>query len=264
MACPGHCHSMTRTLKPRISIVVDDLGDNSVIARQMSELPIPLTMAILPKTPQAKKIAYLANRKGHEVIMHLPMEAFTRPDLLGPGAIFAAMSESEIDVTIRQDAGSIPFMVGFNNHMGSLLTESRDKMKSVMKIAKTQNWYFLDSRTSESSVAREEAEGMGIPSIGRDVFLDHHSANSRSSLSQILNQRLKQAKAIARSNGQVVVICHPYPETYAFLNEWLPEIREEFEFVKLSDLIVIKNEKLKRISHKPLRNGNITGQSTAN
>jgi uncharacterized protein len=221
--------------KYKISIVVDDLGDNSIIAKQIANLPFTLTLAILPHTPHAQKISAIGTQQGHEVIMHLPMEALSRPDLLGPGALFEVMEADEFEATLMSDARTVPNLVGFNNHMGSLLTQSPEKMNLLMKLAKQNNWYFLDSKTSQSSVAQIIAKEMEIPTIGRDVFLDHHE--KKSDLPMVLEKQFEELKKIARRRGHVVAICHPYQETYQFLLENLSQIQDEFELVKLSDLM---------------------------
>ncbi|MCF6193805.1 MAG: divergent polysaccharide deacetylase family protein, partial [Kangiellaceae bacterium] len=56
----------------KISIVIDDLGDNSIVARKLLTLPGTMTVAILPRTPHAKLISKLATEHGHDIIMHLP------------------------------------------------------------------------------------------------------------------------------------------------------------------------------------------------
>ena len=132
-----------------------------------------MTAAILPQTPHAKKISLFASEKGHEVIMHLPMAAFSRPDLLGPGALFSDMDKSTFLSQFEANVASIPNLIGFNNNMGSLLTEDKEKMQWLMSLAKVNAFYFLDSKTSEGSVAQMVATEYGIPSIGRDIFLDH-------------------------------------------------------------------------------------------
>ena len=129
----------------------------------------------------------------------------------------------------------MPGLVGFNNHMGSLLTQNTEKMTLLMKLAKKNNWYFLDSKTSQSSVAQTMAEQINLPTIGRDIFLDHH--DEKSELPDILHAQFEKVKRIARKRGHVVAICHPYKETYQFLLDNLSEIQQEFELVKLSDLM---------------------------
>jgi polysaccharide deacetylase 2 family uncharacterized protein YibQ len=227
-------HSLEKNqvpFKPKISIVIDDLGDNSIIAKKMLSLPGKLTAAILPNTPHAKLISHFADKQGHDIIMHLPMEAFTRPDLLGPGALFADMDKPTFSYTFDQDAASIPHIIGFNNHMGSLLTENKEKMSWLMDQAKINNLFFLDSKTSENSIAEYIALKEGVPTIARDVFLDHDKQ------SEALLRQFNLSKLIAKRKGQVVIICHPYPETLAFLQNNIASLGDEFELVGLSELM---------------------------
>ncbi|MET1256098.1 divergent polysaccharide deacetylase family protein [Aliikangiella maris] len=217
--------------KPKISIVIDDLGDNSVIAKKMLSLPVKLTAAILPHTPHADLIADYAKKQGHEVIMHLPMEALSRPDLLGPGAIYNNMAKGEMQSTISESADSVPNLVGFNNHMGSLLTQNQQKMQWVMESAKQFGWYFLDSKTSQVSIAQDVAEQMGIANIGRDLFLDHQG------VAPSIEEQFELMQKIAIKKGHVVAICHPYPETSRYLIENLTQLQTDFEFVSVGQLI---------------------------
>ena len=216
--------------KARIAIVIDDLGDNSVIAQKFINLPVKLTIGILPQTPQSKLIAELANEKGHEIILHLPMEAHTRPDLLGPGALYSNMDFETFISTLKEDLLSVPYIVGFNNHMGSLLTENSEKMDWVMEEIKNHSLYFLDSKTSGNTIAKKIAIQKGIKSINRDVFLDH-STNQNDMMLQ-----LKHLKFIAKQNGQAVLICHPYPETLIFLQQNIKELKRVYELSHLNEL----------------------------
>jgi len=226
------------SVKPKISIVIDDLGDNSIIAKKLLSLPGKLTAAILPNTPYAKLISNFAGRQGHDIIMHLPMEAFTRPDLLGPGALFANMDKSTFSSTFDQGVASIPNIIGFNNHMGSLLTEDKEKMGWLMDQAKNNNLFFLDSKTSEDSIAEYIALKEGVPTLSRDVFLDHNKQNDA------LLRQFNLSKSIAKRKGQVVIICHPYPETLAFLQSHIESLNGEFELVGLSELLTTKKLKV--------------------
>jgi len=224
--------------KPKISIVIDDLGDNSIIAKQMLSLPAKMTAAILPQTPHAEMISEFATLNGHDVIMHLPMEAFTRPDLLGPGALFSNMDQQTFKYVLEQNIASIPNIIGFNNHMGSLLTEDEEKMQWLMQEAKNQSFLFLDSKTSQDSVAEDIANQTGVPTIGRDIFLDHKGVDIS------IPEQFNKAKKIAHKIGKVVIICHPYPETLDFLREQLAGLEYEFELVGLGDLTVDNSQKL--------------------
>lgn len=224
-----------QTQKPRIAIVIDDLGNNSIVAKKIISISPTLTLAILPHTPQAKNISQLAIKNGHEVILHLPMESHIRKDLLGKGALLSDMQQKQFEETFLKSAASIPNIIGFNNHMGSELTQDTEKMGWLMSLALENRWYFLDSKTSQASVAQQVAKELGLPTLSRDIFLDHHDHDEN--LPKILLQQLKKAKKIANKRGYVVIICHPYPETYKFLAKQIPELLKKFQLVGVSDLI---------------------------
>ncbi len=230
------------SLKPKISIVIDDLGDNSIIARKMLSLPGKMTAAILPQTPHAKLISKIASENGHDIIMHLPMEAYSRPDLLGPGALLQKMDQATFSETLKQNIESIPNIIGINNHMGSLLTNDIEKMSWLMSEAKDKQFLFLDSKTSDSSIAEDVAEKYGVPALGRDIFLDHKGAKND------LTEQFRRAEKIAEKLGTAVVICHPYPETLEFLERNIQEITQKFDLVGISELVT-KPVEAKTLGH---------------
>jgi len=216
--------------KARVAIIVDDLGDNLPVAKRIMQLPGVLTVAVLPKTPQAKKIIALAKERGFERMMHLPMQAFSRPDLLGPGALMLDMSAQQLQHTFREDVASLQDIQGFNNHMGSLLSENEEAMRWVMQEAAKQQLFFVDSKTSQQSVAEKVAAQYGVPVTARDIFLDHQSEGIS------LVGQWQKAINIARKRGQVVVICHPYPGTVEFLERQLSSLPPDIELVPASTL----------------------------
>ena len=65
--------------------------------------------------------------------------------------------------------------MGANNHTGSLFTQDREKMRTVLETLSRHGLLFVDSRTSGKSVAFEEARHMRVPSLVRDVFVDGES-----------------------------------------------------------------------------------------
>lgn len=58
----------------KVAIVIDDFGNNMKGTDKMLSLPIPLTVAVMPFLPSTKQDAIGAHKKGHEVIIHMPME----------------------------------------------------------------------------------------------------------------------------------------------------------------------------------------------
>ena len=60
---------------PAVSVIIDDLGYRDSADQATLELPAPLAVSILPFSPNGKTIAARAVATGHEVLLHLPMEA---------------------------------------------------------------------------------------------------------------------------------------------------------------------------------------------
>ena len=85
------------TSKRELAIVIDDLGNSMKGTEEILNLPIKLTVAIMPFLSSTKKDAELAYKNGHEVIVHLPMEPKKgKKSWLGPQGIMVDLSDQEI------------------------------------------------------------------------------------------------------------------------------------------------------------------------
>ena len=219
--------------RPRLSLVIDDLGyslNNGIAA---IDLEGTHTYAILPDTSYGKRLAERAHRQGKEVILHLPMQSINSASSREPHALNEAMDENELTDKVHRLLRDVPFIRGVNNHMGSHLTEFDFFMRPVMDSIRgyNPNLYFLDSRTSPRSIAQAEALDAGLRSISRDVFLDNET-NAESIQLQIqiwLTQ--------ARARGTAIAIGHPYDNTIEQLRNILPDAQAEFVFLPVSRMI---------------------------
>lgn len=201
-----------------ISIVIDDIGYRREDGLRAIELPGDITFAILPHTPHGASIGRLAWQLGKEVILHLPMESRDGHPL-GPGGVTAAMSREQFQRTVVDALQSVPNVVGVSNHMGSLLTTDRLHMQWLMQtLGHDSGLYFLDSRTTQDSVAVAVAIENGIPTLARDIFLD----NVRDV--RLIRRQFFELVRHARAHGRALAIGHPFPETVQVLAEVLPEL----------------------------------------
>lgn len=206
--------------QPSIAIVIDDLGHHLKRGKTLVDMPYPLTLSFLPArkyTPQLAKSAHLA---GKEVMLHAPMEN-SRKFQLGFGALTSEMNKAEIQGTLQACLATIPHMRGVNNHMGSVLTSNSVAMSWVMEIIARQPLYFLDSRTTAQSVAANVSTQFSIPTLVRDVFLDHLQTTA------YIEEQFKKLITIARKNGTAIAIGHPHPVTIEFLERALPSLGEQ-------------------------------------
>ncbi|MHC1788823.1 divergent polysaccharide deacetylase family protein [Solidesulfovibrio sp.] len=216
---------------PRMVVVIDDIGDHPVMAKNLTELPFPVTLAILPSRPRTRAVEAMAAAQGVEIILHQPMQPGSYPRVNpGPGALFTDMDPERVRIILADNLAQLPRVKGVNNHMGSAFTSNPEGMAAVMSVLKEKGLFFLDSVTSAVSAAPEAARKNGVPFYRRAVFLDN-VRNVRTILGQ-----LKTAERNAIKNGRAVAIGHPYGETLEALKLWARERDSRVDVVTLTDL----------------------------
>ena len=204
--------------RPLIAIVIDDVGLDRPRSRRAWELPGPLTMSFLPYAKDLRDQSRAARARGHELMLHLPMEPTGRNDP-GPGALLVSMSDAEIRQRTTSALDSFEGFAGVNNHMGSRFTAFRPGMETVMRQLRPRGLMFLDSRTTRESVGEQTAQDQSVPVIVRHVFLDDDESI------EAVRRKLADAEAVARRQGFVVAIGHPHETTLQALSEWLPTVQ---------------------------------------
>jgi len=225
--------------KPRIAIIIDDLGDRLADGRKVISLPGRLTIGIIPYTPYARKLAQFATEQDKELILHLPMESIDqRP--LGKAGLHMGMSEAQLRGSLSASLKSIKNIRGISNHMGSRLTQDAKIMQWLMAgIHAYGDLYFVDSRTIDTSQAQSMAEQAGIDHVRRDVFLDNDKS------SQAMTKQWTYFLRRAKKEGSAGMIAHPYPQTIAFLKQRLNAITGAYELLTISELIRWRNNRSK-------------------
>ncbi|MCC6503155.1 MAG: divergent polysaccharide deacetylase family protein [Deltaproteobacteria bacterium] len=206
-------------VRPRLAIIIDDMGPDIRKLKELLEVGGQVTIAVMPNMRDSGKISNLANSKGLDVIVHMPMEP---RELMehnpGDGALLIAMSPEEIRARMESGMKTVPDAIGMNNHMGSRFTEDAGGMREVLKVVKKKDMLFIDSRTTSKSVAGRLARELGVPSADRNVFLD----NTRDV--EYIKRQLMEAVRQAQKNGRAIAIGHPYPETIRALRESVPAL----------------------------------------
>lgn len=230
---------------PFVAIIIDDIGYNPYLGSQAINLPGPVTYSVLPHTPNGFRLAKQAYYLGKEVMLHAPMESINKKEL-GAGGLTLSMSEEEFLQTLREDLSQVPFLAGVNNHMGSLLTQHSQPMNWLMEEIMHRGMYFVDSRTTPSSIAAHTAEEFNIPYLVRDIFLDNEQT-----LWGVHKSFLKLLE-VARTEGSAIAIGHPYPATLAYLTEAIPTLKKRgITLIPVSEMLETQTQKTVRYFSKP-------------
>jgi uncharacterized protein len=154
-------------------IIIDDFGNNAKGTTEIMELPYKVTVAVMPFMPSTEKDAKRAHAAGHDVIVHMPMEALSgKKHWLGPGAITTDLSDAEIQKRVHAAIDNVPHAIGMNNHMGSKATVDERVMRNVLKVCKERGLFFVDSHTNFRSIVGKIASEVQVPSLENHIFLD--------------------------------------------------------------------------------------------
>ncbi len=206
--------------EPVAAILIDDLGYDLLAARELNEIDLPLTFAILPHLTHSREIALEAFSRGREVLLHLPMEpADPGENDPGPGALFLRQGPDVWRRLTRSAIDAVPGITGINNHMGSRFTERSDAMEVILEEVKSRGLYFVDSITSGRSVGFFVGRRLGIRVGKRTIFLDNETGEEE------IGFQVDRLIAQAKREGKAMAIGHPHAGTIAAIRKALPRIR---------------------------------------
>ncbi len=234
---PRHRYTMKNpnpNAPARIAIIIDDMGMNRPLSHKMAAVDFPLTLAYLPYAEGLSEMTAAARKHGHELMIHMPMEAMDKSQNTGPIAIKNQMSREDVQGMLGQAFGSFDGYVGLNNHMGSRVTQNSEIMGWVMDELGERGLFYVDSKTISSSVGADMARVEGIDYAVRDVFLDHEESD------EFVRSALEKTEAVALQKGYAIAIGHPKDVTLRGLQEWLPTLKARgFEVVPVSELLMV-------------------------
>jgi len=233
-------HDTPTTIEPiaQIAIIIDDIGYNKNQGINAINLPGAITYAIIPHSPNATFFADKARSLAKEIILHAPMSNVHNIPL-GKNGLTDTMNEIKFKNTLNHSLDSIPHISGLNNHMGSLLTQKTLPMEWLMESLQQRQLYFIDSRTTSHSIAWDIAQASNIPSLKRDIFLDHEQTYT------FIHKQFTRLTQLAKEQGYAIAIAHPYPQTIHYLKQHLPTLSDEgIQLVSASTLVLLHSPNL--------------------
>lgn len=218
----------------RVAIILDDAGGKTPDYDGIRSIKEPLTVSVIPDLPDSQSVAKALADAGFEVMLHLPMESVNgNYRKSGGGMVACSASDQEIRKTVLDDLESVKFAVGVNNHMGSKATADERVMKSVFSTLKGRGLYFIDSRTSERSIAFKLAKNFRIRSAENNMFLDSETGQA------YVEANFRRLIAAAKQRGSAIGIGHATrPATISALKVLMPEYEKDgVQFVHASELV---------------------------
>ena len=223
--------------RPYIAIIMDDMGLLLNSGLEAISLSGDITYSFLPYTPYANTLAMRAYRQGKEIMLHAPMQSL-HINLPDTDELSLKLPEDSLITHFSRQLLEIPNISGINNHKGSLLTQKPEIMQTIMQVIKDypgRQLFFVDSLTTESSVAAKIAELNQVPTITRDIFLDHdYQAGT-------IRQQFIKMVNLAKRQGFALGIAHPRKLTLNILRNELGRLEDYgVELITVSAMIELQ------------------------
>lgn len=222
----------TSEFRPRLSLIIDDIGYSVSVARLFLQSGLPITFAVLPHLLHSQGIAVEMRDRGQEVMLHQPMEPYDGHFDPGPGALYVGDDSEKIVRIMADNISAVPFAAGVNNHMGSKFTACQQDIGIALQVVKNTGLFFVDSLTTCRSKAYRTARNLNISSACRNIFLDNVQDEG------VIFNQLERLKKHALSCGRGIGIGHPYEETARAINRFVSEaFHDDISFVHASSLL---------------------------
>jgi polysaccharide deacetylase 2 family uncharacterized protein YibQ len=222
---------------PKVAIVIDDLGADLARTDRAIALPKPVALSFLPYADATGFLASEAARGGHDVLLHMPMEAQGDHDP-GPLALTTGLAPDEIRRRLDAALARVPQAVGINNHMGSRATTDRATLIPIAEDLARHRLFFFDSRTTPDTQIVPVARAFGVASAGRDVFLDDEET------ADAVDAQFQALEARARAQGIAIAIGHPHDVTLSAIAAWTARAGARgFVLVPLAEAMQLKTER---------------------
>ena len=215
-----------------LSLIIDDVGYDLHALERLIALPYTITVSILPDAPYAQEAAMMAHQHGLTVMLHMPMQTANPKyqQKMEKFYLHQDMDKQTFTSVFEAALAKVPYVEGVNNHMGSQLTSDQKSMDWLMELCQKHNLFFIDSRTSASSVGADTAQQSGIDWNTRDVFLDHSVEASA------LQHAWDSMLSCVQRNDTCITLAHPHKETLNFLEKHAQGLASQ-AFVTVSEVL---------------------------
>lgn len=226
-----------KTIKPQLAVMVRNLGLNDEITMMaIDKLPPQVAIGLSPYSNNLDYYAVKAKKKGHKVLLNLPMETKDYPvDDPGPHALLSALTEKQNKSRIEWLLSQTPNLDGFYFADDATFLYSANRSKMLMKFLE-QGKFILVNNGDNPHLEAKVAEYDNI-----SLYKNYRNLDSSYSAKDMIKE-FDQMVIDAKNVGFTMASVGPYPFSIKVLERILQEITIE----------------LVEISHKNIEKSNST------
>jgi polysaccharide deacetylase 2 family uncharacterized protein YibQ len=205
----------------RVAIVIGGLavsqtGTQAAIAR----LPPEVTLAFASGGNSIGRWMQEGRRKGHEIVMQMPMEPFDYPNV-DPGRNTLTVDAAPDDnlQAMRRVLSRTTNYTTVMNYMGGRFTADEQALAPIMRELAARGLGYLDDGSSARSRAPELAQQERMPVAIADTQID--AMQDRTAILK----KLDELEATARAKGSAIGIGSAFDVTVDAVASWVDEAK---------------------------------------
>lgn len=217
----------------RIALVIGGLGLSQTGShRAIESLPPEITFAFAPTGNSLERWMRAARKKGHELLVQVPMEPFGYPSINpGPRTLRLASSGETNVENLHWALGRLTNYTGVMNYMGARFAADETAMAPILGDLAYRGLLFFNDGTAGHDQLAQRAALKGVPYVEGDLIID--ASQSRQ---DILN-RLTALEELAEARGYAVGSGSALELTVATVADWANEAKKRgFEIVGVASL----------------------------
>ncbi|MGE3622762.1 MAG: divergent polysaccharide deacetylase family protein [Bdellovibrionales bacterium] len=208
--------------RPRIAVVITDLGLLQVPTDAAIDLPPDVTLAFDSQSPVAASWCARARQAGHETLLMLPMEPYDYPRSdPGPNTLLSNLSGADNLQRLQKSLMRASGYVGVTTLSGTRFTTDPERIKAVLDVLRRRGLMIFDARVAPLSAIADLAREAHVPVVSVTQRLDQNLSPAA------IDETLAQIEQSARLTGRAVVMAPPLPVVIARLKPWIKQLRKD-------------------------------------
>lgn len=207
---------VTDTTHPRIAIVISGLGISAkATSAALAKLPPQVTLAFAPYASDVQRWVAEARRRGHEVLLEVPMEPFDFPDSdPGPHTLRAGVGEDSNTERLVWALTRFTGYTGVTNLLGARLLSDPDSLEPVLTYLARRGLLFFDNGAATHSAAPGVAARSGVAFVQANATIDSIQTAME------IDHSLSELESEARTHGSASGSGFIYPVTIERVAQW--------------------------------------------
>lgn len=208
--------------KPAVALMVTGLGIGAeATAAAIDKLPPEVTLAFEPYGDDLGRWVGEARRKGHEVIVQVPMEPLDYPKSdPGPQTLLTTLPVAANLDRLHWSMARAEAYVGLANFMGAKFTASEAALAPILTEAARRGLLFVDDGTAPGSLVATLAPKLGLVAARADLAVDAVPTPKE------ISAALSDLESRARRDGAAIGVAHPLPASVAGIVRWAATLKD--------------------------------------